>query len=134
MKTVKLKNLLIVCSLIFILSLTTIFGGCDKDGEPLSSADIDTLAAVVTDLYDEQALYINGNFTLKYDGTTTYSGTTTKNTSNADGEISGAIEYNETTQNFDMLDADVFITVKETNEKFAQAYYVRNGLRSEERR
>ena len=128
MKTVKLKTVLIVCSLIFILSLTTIFGGCDKDGEPLSNEDIDALAAVVTDLYDEQALYINGNFTLKFDGTTTYSGMTTKNASNADGEISGAIEYNETTQNFDMLDADVFITAKETNEKFAQAYYVRNGL------
>ena len=128
MKFSNLKKLLTVCSLIFVVSLTTFFGGCDKDGEPLSSADTDVLAAAVTDLYDEQALYINGNFTLKLDGTTTYSGMTTTTASNSDGEISGALEYNETTQNFDMLDADVFITVKETNEKFAQAYYVRNGL------
>lgn len=128
MKFLNLKKLLTVCSLILVVSLTSFFGGCDKEGEPLSNADIDTLAAAVTDLYDEQALYLNGNISIKYDGTSTYYGTTKRTTSNADGEISGALEYNETTQDFDMLDADVFITVKETNENFAQAYYVRNGL------
>ena len=111
MKFSNLKKLLTVCSLIFVVSLTTFFGGCDKDGEPLSSADTDVLAAAVTDLYDEQALYINGKFTLKFDETTTYSGMTTTTASNSDGEISGALEYNETTGDFDMFDADVFITV-----------------------
>lgn len=128
MKFLNLKKLLTVCSLILVVSLTTFFSGCDKEGEPLSNADIDTLAAAVTDLYDEQALYINGNFTLKYDGTATYYGTTKRTTSNAEGEISGAVEYNKIIEDFDKLDADVFITVKETNENFAQAYYVRNGL------
>ncbi len=128
MKFLRLKKLLTVCSLIFVVSLTTVFGGCDKDGEPLSSADIDTLAAAVTDLYDEQALYLNGSFSLKFDGTTTYSGTTITNKSLSEGEIAGALEYNETTQDFDMFDADIFITAKETNENFGQVYYVRNGL------
>ena len=54
---------------------------------------------------------INGKFTLKFDETTTYSGMTTTTASNSDGEISGALEYNETTGDFDMFDADVFITV-----------------------
>ena len=114
--------------MILVVSLTSVFGGCDKDGEPLSSADIDTLAAAVTDLYDEQALYLNGSFSLKFYGTTTYSGTTITNKSLSEGEIAGALEYNETTQDFDMFDADIFITAKETNENFGQVYYVRNGL------
>ena len=128
MKHFRLKHLLTVSTLIFIVSVTTIFGGCNAAvGSPLSKTDRETLASAVTDLYNEKTLYANGTFNMKQVRTTTSPVGISTNSTAIDCDFSGTAEYDEDLGDFAALDADAFVVVKENKENYGNAYYMRDG-------
>ena len=129
MKYLKLKHLLTVCTLIFVISIGTLLSGCNSAvGSPLSKSDRETLATAVEDMYNEKTLYVDGNFSLKQVRTTTSPVGMSSNSSLINCEFYGAAEYNEQYADLETFEGDAFLVNKETNESYGNAYYVRDGL------